>query len=71
VTLLPQGRCGVPALETAVHALARVSPLGLRNLLTACAAAASTDGVLDADEADLLRALATLWDCPIPLVAAA
>jgi len=71
VTLLPPDRCGVPALETAVHTLARVSPLGLRNLLTACAAAASTDGVLDADEADLLRALATLWDCPIPLVTAA
>ncbi len=66
--LLPRERCDGNALATAVDELARVSPAGKRNLVTACAEAAAADGVLDADEADLLRALALLWDCPVPLV---
>ena len=70
MTVLPSERCRITALEAAVEALAEVSPLGKRNLLTACAEAAADDGVLDADEQDLLRALAILWDCPVPLVRA-
>jgi uncharacterized tellurite resistance protein B-like protein len=66
--LLPPDRCRIEALEIAVDALAAVSPLGKRNLVQACAEAAGADGVLDADEASLLRALAELWDCPMPLV---
>jgi hypothetical protein len=67
--LLPAAACSLAALEPALQALASVSPLGKRNLLTACARAAGADGVLQPDEADLLRALAENWDCPIPLVA--
>ncbi|MBM4061661.1 MAG: M48 family metallopeptidase [Planctomycetes bacterium] len=66
--LLPAEACPITALEAAVDALAAVSPLGKRNLLEACAAAAGADGQLADDEADLLRALAELWDCPVPLV---
>ncbi len=60
--------CDARRLEAAVEQLATLSPLGKRNLLAGCAEAAAADGVLDPDEADLLRALATLWDCPVPLV---
>jgi Zn-dependent protease with chaperone function len=67
LALLPRDRCAVRDLEPAVESLATVSPLGKRNLVAACAEAAADDGVLDADEADLLRALATLWDVPVPL----
>jgi Zn-dependent protease with chaperone function len=67
--LLPAGQCTIEALERAVDALAAVSPLGKRNLLAACASAAGADNTLLPDEADLLRALAESWDCPIPLVA--
>ncbi|MCU0862953.1 MAG: M48 family metallopeptidase [Planctomycetes bacterium] len=70
-SLLPASVCSGTALEHAVDALAEVSPLGLRNLVGACAEAAGADGVLHPDEADLLRALAALWDCPVPLVGAA
>jgi Zn-dependent protease with chaperone function len=68
--LQPAAAATIEALETAVEAFARVSPPGKRNLLAACAEAAADDGVLDPDEIDLLRALATLWDCPVPLVQA-
>lgn len=67
LALLPPERCRVQQLESAVEELGSVSPLGKRNLLTACAEAAAVDGVLDADETDLLRALAGQWDCPVPL----
>ena len=69
--LLPAARCSIVALEEAVLALATVSPLGKRNLVTACAEAAAADGVIAPDEADLLRALAELWDCPVPLTTTA
>ncbi|MCC7064766.1 MAG: M48 family metallopeptidase [Planctomycetes bacterium] len=66
--LLPRERCSLVELERATEALGSVSPLGKRNLLAACAAATGADGRLSPDEADLLRALAEGWDCPIPLV---
>lgn len=67
LAMQPPAASGSAGLEAAVDALGRVSPLGKRNLLQACGEAAAADGVLDADETDLLRALALLWDCPVPL----
>lgn len=67
IALLPAPDARTEALDAAADTLARVSPLGKRNLITACAEAAAADGVLDADETDLLRAFALVWDCPVPL----
>jgi len=69
IALRPAAECGMDALDAAVRELRRVSPAGKRNLLAACAVAAGSDGTLSIDEADLLRAFAGLWDCPVPLVA--
>ncbi|MCR9248163.1 MAG: M48 family metalloprotease [bacterium] len=69
LTLRPMAGCPITALEASLDGLASISPLGKRNLLAACAAAAAADGVISAAEADLLRALAEIWNCPIPLVA--
>ena len=65
--LLPRQQCSMAALEPSLDALESVSPQGKRNLLAACAEAASADGEIAAEEADLLRALAELWECPVPL----
>ncbi len=54
-------------LDDAIARLARMSPFGKRNLITACAEVAAHDGYLDPDEIDLVRALSELWDCPVPL----
>lgn len=54
-------------LDQAIERLARMSPFGKRNLITACAEVAASDGRLDPDEVDLIRALGELWDCPVPL----
>lgn len=66
--LLAASACGIAALEPSLDALATVSSLGRRNLLAACAEAAGADGVIAPDELDLLRALAELWECPVPLL---
>jgi len=54
-------------LDAAIDGLERVSPFGKRNLIHACAEVAAHDGHLDPDEVDLVRALAELWECPVPL----
>ena len=68
-TLTEQARAQPQQLDQAVDQLARMSPFGKRNLITACAEVAASDGHLDADEVDLIRALGELWDCPVPLAA--
>ncbi len=68
LNLLPPAQSTVIALERSLDELEPVSPHGKRNLLAACVAAAGADGTILPSEADLLRAIAELWDCPIPLV---
>ncbi|MFN9276167.1 MAG: protease, partial [Planctomycetota bacterium] len=68
--LRPAAECTLDALGVAVDALAEVTPLAQRNLLAACAAAAASDGAVQPAEAELLRALAAIWDCPLPLAVA-
>ncbi|MCK5941836.1 MAG: M48 family metalloprotease [Planctomycetes bacterium] len=65
--LTPADRATPQQLDQAIDALERVSPLGKRNLIQACAEVAAHDGHLDPDEVDLVRALAELWECPVPL----
>lgn len=67
VRLVDSDRAKPAQLDHAIAALAKVSPFGKRNLITACAEVAADDGVLDPDEVDLVRALGELWDCPVPL----
>ncbi|MFK7741290.1 MAG: M48 family metallopeptidase [Planctomycetota bacterium] len=66
-SIVPASQATARELEPAVAGLAKVSPFGKRNLITACAQVAAHDGRLDPDEVDLVRALAELWDCPVPL----
>ena len=54
-------------LDAAIDDLEKVTPFGKRNLIQACAEVAAHDGHLDPDEVDLVRALAELWECPVPL----
>ncbi|MFN6145447.1 MAG: M48 family metalloprotease [Planctomycetota bacterium] len=68
--LRPAAECTLDALGVAVDALAEVTPLAQRNRLAACAAAAASDGAVQPAEAELLRALAAIWDCPLPLAVA-
>jgi len=67
VTMTSTAQAKPQDLDEAIEQLARMSPFGKRNLITACAEVAAHDGQLDPDEVDLVRALGELWDCPVPL----
>ena len=54
-------------LDQAIPRLGRISPAAKRKLIHACAEVAAHDGHLAPDEVDLIRVLAELWACPVPL----
>jgi hypothetical protein len=66
MTLRPPEGGMQPLLQTALRRLAQVAPLGKRQLLLACARAVGADGVLQPEEAELLRAIAENLGCPMP-----
>ena len=54
------------ALEEALDQLNKLKPLEKPKLLKAMAACINTDGDVTAEESELLRAVGSLLDCPIP-----
>ncbi len=66
VELIPCEQCGVDQLDAALNRLALAAPIIKKNLLTACAQVVGADGVILEAEAELLRAVAEVLDCPIP-----
>jgi Zn-dependent protease with chaperone function len=65
-TLLNLGECGLPQIDAALTRLAEASPGIKKRVLHACAYAVAADNVIQAEEAELLRAIAETLDCPIP-----
>lgn len=66
LSLRPASASTIAELEAALDRLATVTPFGKRQLLAACSRAAMADGVLGADESELLRALSATFGCPLP-----
>ncbi|MBM1143565.1 M48 family metalloprotease [Alcanivorax sp. ZXX171] len=64
--LLPPDRCPSPRMEAAVARLARLTPLLKAPLIDAAADLVLSDGQVQVAEAELLRALCTLLECPMP-----
>ncbi|MBM7332616.1 M48 family metalloprotease [Alloalcanivorax marinus] len=64
--LLPPDRCGPARLQTAVDRLNRLTPLLKAPLIDAAADLVLSDGQVQVAEAELLRALGALLDCPMP-----
>jgi hypothetical protein len=72
IALVGRADCTFRALDDALAALRGVAPRALQALITAAGAVVAEDGVVTADEAELLRAIADALGAPIPplLVAA-
>ena len=58
----------LPALDRALRSLRTLDPDGKRRLLALCARTVESDGVLHVQEYELLRVIAGLLDCPLPLL---
>lgn len=66
-----EGAGGLRELETALKRLARLRPLQKPQLLKAMARCIESDGRISIAEAELLRAVADILDCPMPPLLAA
>jgi len=64
--LVPLERCNFQQLELALQKLAELSAQARREVLLACAACVSADQLVRVREAELVRGVADLLDCPMP-----
>lgn len=64
--LLPTGKCGLRELDQALNELVKVSAKHRERLLDACAAAICADEEVKIREAELLRGISDMLDCPMP-----
>jgi Zn-dependent protease with chaperone function len=64
--LLPTSASGLSALEPALRRLSLLWPLQKPQLLKAMARCIEHDGQISAEEAELMRAVADILDCPMP-----
>ena len=64
--LLPSDACRLVNLDGALRTLTRVSAKQRRRLIDAAAASICADGAVQVREAELLRAVSDMLDCPMP-----
>lgn len=65
-TLLPLADCTLPALEASLEKLRDLTPLLKGPLIDTLADAILADGKIQVAELELLRAVCSLMDCPVP-----
>ena len=53
-------------IDASLNRLNQAAPQIKKAILTACAETVAADGVIQENEAELLRAIADTLDCPIP-----
>lgn len=66
--LLGSDDCGLEQIDAALKELEQAAPAIKRRVLDACARCVGADGMLSSQEAELLRAIADAFDCPVPPV---
>ena len=66
VALLPAESCGLDPLRKSLEKLAQVAPKQRRALVDACAATICADNEVTVAEAELLRGICDMLDCPMP-----
>lgn len=64
--LLPTGECGLVQLDRALNELAKVAEKHRERLIDACAAAICADEEVKIREAELLRGISDMLNCPMP-----
>jgi Zn-dependent protease with chaperone function len=64
--LLPNDQCGLTEIDESLDRLALALPQIKKNLIEACVHVVGADGVIQENEAELLRGIAETLDCPLP-----
>lgn len=66
LTLLPREECSLTEISNSLDRLGLAVPQIKKNLLEACVRVVGADGVIQENEAELLRGIAETMDCPLP-----
>lgn len=66
LTLLSRDQCDLNAINNSLDRLGLAVPQIKKNLLEACVRVVGADGVIQENEAELLRGIAETLDCPMP-----
>ncbi len=66
IGLLPLERCDLGSIDAALDKISECTPQIKKMVLTACAHTVAADGLIRTHEAELLRAIADAFDCPLP-----
>ncbi len=66
LTLVPRGDCNLAAVEQALNELSQVAEKHRGRIVDACATIICADGEVKVAEAELLRGISDLLDCPMP-----
>jgi hypothetical protein len=66
LNLLDGTACGLDKVDAALNRLNQTTPQLKKLVLNACAETVAADGIIQEQEAELLRAIADTLDCPIP-----
>lgn len=66
ISLLPPEECGLKQVDQALEKIDRATPLVKKQLVHACGIAVMNDGILENNEAEMLRAVADSIGCSIP-----
>ncbi|MEL6897259.1 MAG: TerB family tellurite resistance protein [Planctomycetota bacterium] len=66
VQLRPADQCGLREIQASLETLSTAAPRLRGRVVDACAEAVLADGKVTVQEAELLRGIADLLDCPIP-----
>jgi hypothetical protein len=66
IPFLPEAQCDLDQVDVALNRLAQAVPQIKKNVLNACAQTVAADGIIREGEAELLRGIADMLDCPIP-----
>ncbi|MBK9139111.1 MAG: M48 family metallopeptidase [Verrucomicrobia bacterium] len=68
LALQPLPACGIEQIGQALDRLNDLTPMLKKTVLSGCVNVVAHDGLVQPDEAELLRAIADALDCPIPPV---
>lgn len=66
LTFRSREECGLNEINNALDRVALAAPQIKKNLLAACVQVVGADGVIQENEAELLRGIAETLDCPMP-----
>jgi Zn-dependent protease with chaperone function len=65
-TLLPGNECSLKTLGESISALVQLLPRHKEKVVAACVACVTADGKISVKEAELLRVITELLECPLP-----